>query len=100
MEGCRQCFGRGHGEGEAEELGLLPRTKARDTAAEAVRETAATGRLSQEVGPGYDGESSLLDVVAAGRKKPVRAIGKEALVIAAGEEALTVVVGKALCGKG
>ena len=41
----------------------------------------------------------MLDVVAAGEKKPVRALGEEALVLAAGGEALVVVVGKALCSK-
>ena len=41
----------------------------------------------------------LLDAVAAGGKKPVRALGDEALILAAGREASTVVVGKALCGK-
>ena len=42
----------------------------------------------------------LLDAVAAGGKKPVRALGEKALVLATGGEASTVVVRKALCGKG
>ena len=42
----------------------------------------------------------MLDAVAAGRKKPVRALGEEALVLATSGEASVVVVGKALCGKG